>query len=113
MTWNDFLLLLNEQGGTAIIIVIIGAGVGIVIKFWEPISSLFKVIDAVKELPDTLGEIKTELLVIKREVLPNGGSSLRDSINRTESELAYIKGALGLTHEEVKPKARQKAGLRG
>jgi len=113
MTWNDFLLLLNEQGGTAAMVVITSTAIGLLIKFWGPISTFFRVMDEVKELPSTLGEIKTELLVIKREVLPNGGSSLRDSINRTESELAYIKGALGLTHEEVNPTARQKAGLRG
>lgn len=112
MTWEQFLLLANQQGGTAAILVLVGTLIGLLVKFWEPISSLFKVVDAVKDLPDTLKEIKTELLVIKKEVLPNGGSSLRDSVNRTESELAYIKGALGIT-EEVIPETRKKAGTRG
>lgn len=87
--------------------------IGLLIKFWGPISAFFKIMDVVKDLPDTLSDIKTELLAIKKEVLPNGGSSLRDSVNRTESEIAYIKGALGLRHEEVKPKTREKVGTRG
>lgn len=113
MTWNQFLLLAQDQGGTVAVVVVSGAAIGFLVKFWGPISSLFKVVDAVKDLPETLNEIKTELLVIKKEVLPNGGSSLRDSVNRTESELAYIKGALGITPEEVRPKTREKVGTRG
>jgi hypothetical protein len=113
MTWNQFLLLAQEQGGTVALVVFSGTGVGLIIKFWGPIVSFFKVVDAVKDLPETMSEIKTELLLIKREVLPNSGSSLRDSVNRTESEIAYIKGALGITKEEVKTKARQKVGTRG
>jgi hypothetical protein len=113
MTWNQFLLLAQEQGGTVALILFGGTGIGLIIKFWGPISAFFKVIDAVKDLPETMTEIKTELLLIKREVLPNGGSSLRDSVNRTESELAYIKGALGITKEEVNPRVREKVGSRG
>lgn len=113
MSWNQFLLLANQQGGTIAVVVTAGIAIGVLVKFWGPISAFFKVIDAVKDLPDTLHEIKNELLVIKKEVLPNGGSSLRDSINRTESEVAYIKGALGMTVEEVKPKARERVGTRG
>lgn len=113
MSWNQFLLLTEQQGGTVAVMVVAGIIIGLLVKFWGPISAFFKVMDAVKDLPETLTDIKTELLVIKKEVLPNGGSSLRDSINRTESEVAYIKGALGITPEEVKTQTREKVGTRG
>jgi hypothetical protein len=110
MTWNQFLLLAQQQGGTAAVIVILIGLIAVLIKFWEPIRKFFHVMEEVTQLPHTLSEIKTELEIIKKEVLPNGGSSLRDSVNRTEVEVAYLKGHLGMT-PAVKPK--QKVGTRG
>lgn len=110
MTWNEFTLLAQQQGGTAALTVLSITALGLLIKFWDPIRKFFHVMDEVTQLPDTLSEIKKELQVIKKEVLPNGGSSLRDSVNRTEAEVAYLKGRLGMT-EEAKPK--QRVGTRG
>jgi hypothetical protein len=110
MTWDQFLLLAQEQGGTAAVAVLGITLIGLLIKFWEPIQKFFHVMEEVTQLPETLGEIKTELQLIKREVLPNGGSSLRDSVNRTEAEVAYLKGRLGIAEE---PKPKKRVGARG
>lgn len=110
MTWNQFLLLAQEQGGTAALFALGATFIGLLIKFWVPIQKFFHVMEEVTQLPGTLSEIKTELEIIKKEVLPNGGSSLRDSVNRTEVEVAYLKGHLGIV-QEAKPK--QRVGARG
>ena len=110
MTWDQFLLLANQQGGTVAVTIVLVGLIALLVKFWEPIRAFFHVMEEVTQLPKTLAEIKTELEIIKKEVLPNGGSSLRDSVNRTEVEVAYLKGHLGMT-PEAEPKKR--VGVRG
>jgi hypothetical protein len=94
MSLQQFWSFVVDYGGIGLIIIVVVGGIGILIKMWPMLVKFISVGSAVADLPHTLTELseKTKSLeqtlqVIKKEVLPNGGSSLRDAVNRTEVQL--------------------------
>jgi len=101
MDWVEFLSLAESYGPT---IGGIAAGIvliALVFKSWPVISKIVKVGDAVADLPETLHTITTEIKTIKQEVLPNGGTSLRDAVNRTEHQIKIIAAIVAEHEEEI------------
>lgn len=84
-----------------------GALVTLVVKLWQPLKAFSDFLDDVKGEPgrpgvparpglmERVGSIETSLSEVRHEVLPNTGTSLNDSVRRTE-------GAVGVLTESVK-----------
>lgn len=94
MSLQQFWSFILDYGGIGLVIIVVIGGIGVLIKMWPMLVKFISVGSAVADLPKTLVELteKTHdlektLQVIKKEVLPNGGSSLRDAVNRTEVQL--------------------------
>ena len=94
MSLQQFWTFIADYGGAGLIIVIIVFGIGVIVKMWPMLVKFISVGTAVADLPETLSALseKTEQLektlqIIKKEVLPNGGSSLRDAVNRVEANM--------------------------
>lgn len=97
MSLSQFWNFIVDYGGIGLIIVIIVGVIGALIKMWPMLVKFIKVGSAVADLPTTLEQLSTKtealeetLQIIKKEVLPNGGSSLRDAVNRTEVSLKEL-----------------------
>lgn len=94
MSLSQFWSFIVDYGGIGLIILLSITVIAAIFKMWPMLVKFIKVGSAVADLPTTLEILaqKTEdlektLQVIKKEVLPNGGSSLRDAVNRTEISL--------------------------
>lgn len=103
MSLEQFMAFITEFGGVGLIIIIFVVIITGLVKLWPLFVKFVQVGSEVADLPDTLkhlradiAEISDKVVVIKKEVLPNGGSSLRDAVNRTEKQL----GSLAITVEE-------------
>lgn len=97
MSLQQFWTFVLDYGGAGVIILIVVFGIGAIVKMWPMLVKFISVGSAVADLPDTLSTLseKTEKLeatlqIIKKEVLPNGGSSLRDAVNRMEANMHDI-----------------------
>jgi hypothetical protein len=94
MSLSQFWSFIVDYGGIGLIIFLSITAIAAIVKMWPMLVKFIKVGSAVADLPTTLEILaqKTEdleetLQIIKKEVLPNGGSSLRDAVNRTEISL--------------------------
>lgn len=101
MTTNDFLIIAETYGPAAAGTIAIIALIAVIMKSWPTLSKIVKVGDAVADLPETLHTITTEIKTIKQEVLPNGGTSLRDAVNRTENQIKIIAAIVAEHEEEI------------
>lgn len=103
MSLEQFWAFVVDYGGTGLVIVIIIGGIVGLYKAWPMLVKFIQVGSAVADLPETIKDLRADIcdlsdkvVVIKKEVLPNGGSSLRDAVNRTETQM----GALATVVEE-------------
>ena len=101
MTWEDFINLVNDYGpmGASFIIFIIV--ITVIRKSWPTVNKTVTVINEIGELPQTIAKIEAEIQTIKSEVLPNGGSSLRDAVNRTENQIKQIALIVAKHEKEI------------
>jgi hypothetical protein len=97
MSLDQFFSFITEFGGVGLIIIIFVVVITGLMKLWPLFVKFVQVGSEVADLPDTLKHLRVEIselsdkvVVIKKEVLPNGGSSLRDAVNRTEAKLATL-----------------------
>lgn len=78
------------------------AGAKRVYKMAKNIDTLIDKVDKNAEIATALGErlelaieeiatTKHKVIEVKKEVLPNGGSSLRDAVNRIETRVAVLE----------------------
>lgn len=84
-----------------------GALITLVVKLWKPLKAFSDFLDDVKGEPgrpgvparpglmERVSSIESSLSEVRHEVLPNTGTSLNDSVRRTE-------GAVGVLTESVK-----------
>lgn len=56
--------------------------IAVVAKSWSGISGFVTAVNAVTELAHFMNHTRDELQVIKHEVLPNSGKSLRDAVDK-------------------------------
>lgn len=85
----------------------VGALVTLVVKLWKPVKAFSDFLDDVKGEPgrpgvparpglmERVSSIESSLSEVRHEVLPNTGTSLNDSVRRTE-------GAVGVLTQSVK-----------
>lgn len=113
MSLSQFWSFLVDYGGIGLIIVVTVTGIGVLIKMWPMLVKFIKVGSAVADLPTTLELLskKTEdlektLQIIKKEVLPNGGSSLRDAVNRTEISLQALTKVVASHSEKLEEEGK-------
>jgi hypothetical protein len=97
MSLQQFSTFILDYGGVGLIILVVVFGIGALVKMWPMLVKFISVGSAVADLPETLSELskkteklETTLQIIKKEVLPNGGSSLRDAVNRVEANMNDI-----------------------
>jgi hypothetical protein len=106
MTEQQFIVFMEEYGQlvitTAIAIIVL---IMLFHKIWPMLTKAVEIGNTLGGLPQTiervekkLEHLETTLNTVKMEVLPNGGSSLRDAINRTEKQLAVV-GRIVAKHE--------------
>jgi predicted PurR-regulated permease PerM len=106
MNEQQFLDFMEQYGGMTVLTIAIIIVVLILLgKVWPLLSRIVDIGNAVGDLPETvkivqakLDKLEETLNTVKSEVLPNGGSSLRDAVNRTEKQLALI-GKIVAKHE--------------
>jgi len=108
MSLSQFGSFIVDYGGIGLIIIISITVIAAIIKMWPMLVKFIKVGSAVADLPTTLELLskKTEdleetLQIIKKEVLPNGGSSLRDAVNRTEISLKDLAKVVASHSEKL------------
>jgi len=90
MTFEDSLRFGYDYGPLIAGIAIIIALITFVVKAWPTISQIVEIVNTISELPDTIEKLHLEIKEIRKEVLPNGGTSLRDAVNRTEDQLKKL-----------------------
>lgn len=97
MSLDQFWSFVVDYGGTGLVLVIIIGGIVGLYKAWPMLVKFISVGSAVADLPETIKDLRGDICelsekvaVIKKEVLPNGGSSLRDAVNRTETQLGTV-----------------------
>lgn len=64
------------------------------------LKRLFSRLEGLDKRLDTM---TTDLAVVKKEVLPNSGSSLRDALHRVETDVAVLKATQPRTEVNVVP----------
>jgi hypothetical protein len=101
MTWQDFINLTNDYGPIAATITIVFVAFMVLRKTWPAINKTVQVINEIAELPQTINAIEKEIQTIKSEVLPNGGSSLRDAVNRTEHQIKQVVLIIAKHEKEI------------
>lgn len=108
MSLSQFGSFIVDYGGIGLIIIISITVIAAIFKMWPMLVKFIKVGSAVADLPTTLELLskKTEdleetLQIIKKEVLPNGGSSLRDAVNRTEISLKDLAKVVASHSEKL------------
>lgn len=106
MTEQQFIVFMEEYGQlvvtTAIAIIVL---IMLFHKIWPMLTKFVEIGNTLGELPQTIERVEKKLEhleatldTVKMEVLPNGGSSLRDAVNRTEKQLATV-GRIVAKHE--------------
>lgn len=101
MTWQDFIHLTDTYGPIATTVIVITIIVMLIHRAWPTINKTVTVINEIAELPQTIATIESEIKTIKSEVLPNGGGSLRDAVNRTEDQIKKIVMIVSKHEEEI------------
>lgn len=102
MTWAEFFTIVESYGPVSVTIILIIAALSLIIKAWPTITKIVNVANEVADLPETLQTLTTEIKVIRQEVLPNGGSSLRDAVNRTENQIQLISQIVAQHEEQIR-----------
>lgn len=97
MSLQQFWTFILDYGGAGLIALVIIVGISAIVKMWPMLVKFISVGSAVADLPETLAtltekteKLETTLQIIKKEVLPNGGSSLRDAVNRMEANMQEV-----------------------
>jgi len=102
MTWTEFFVLIESYGPVSVSIILIITALTLIIKAWPTITKIVNVANEVADLPETLQTLTAEIKVIRQEVLPNGGSSLRDAVNRTENQIKIITEIVAQHEEQIR-----------
>jgi hypothetical protein len=76
----------EDYGPTLGLLVGIILALTVIYKAWPLISNFVAIINALAELPKLHETVKD----IKKEVKPNGGTSLRDAVDETRKELSGL-----------------------
>lgn len=86
----DFVVHLFEQAG--IVWSALGALVTLIaaVLGWKPVKRWLSAVGAFFKGMSKVGDMDDKINKVLKEVLPNGGSSLRDSINRTETAVTVL-----------------------
>ena len=97
MSLQQFWTFILDYGGAGLIALVIIVGISAIVEMWPMLVKFISVGSAVADLPETLAtltkkteKLETTLQIIKKEVLPNGGSSLRDAVNRMEANMQEV-----------------------
>jgi predicted PurR-regulated permease PerM len=106
MTEQQFIVFMEEYGQfVATVIIAIIVLIMLFAKIWPMLTQAVEIGNTLGELPQTIERVEKKLEhleatldTVKMEVLPNGGSSLRDAVNRTEKQLAVV-GRIVAKHE--------------
>jgi hypothetical protein len=118
VTWEQFELILRDYGPIVLAFALVLVLLGIIRQSWPLISNFVTVVNALVKLPDLIETVGD----IKKEVQPNGGSSMRDVVNRTAEKVESLEKRfdehLGRRPSQVvqrpttarKPRARKPAG---
>jgi hypothetical protein len=94
LTWLQSISLWQLAGGVLALIALIA----FIRKGWPWLRAAVHLLETLGTLAEDMASLKTNVAAIKHEVLPNGGSSLKDQATRTEtavgkltSEVAHIR----------------------
>jgi len=101
MTIEDSLKFGYDYGPLIAGIAIIIALITFVVKAWPTINQIVEIVNTISELPDTIEKLHLEIKEIRKEVLPNGGTSLRDAVNRTEDQLKKVALIVAKHEKEI------------
>lgn len=85
-SWEQLGNFVQDYGPSVALFIAVIVGLAIVYKAWPLISNFVIIVNALAELPKIHETVKE----IKKEVIPNGGSSLRDAIDLTRAELKTV-----------------------
>lgn len=65
--------------------------IAVVAKSWSGITGFVTAVNAITELNEFMTHTKAELEVIKHEVLPNSGKSLRDAVDLANGRMESLE----------------------
>ena len=80
---------------------------GFVVKLWPVVSKFVATVNALSDLPEKLRLLDE----VHHEVRPNTGTSLNDSVRRTERRVAEIDSRLGRVEGQMDAQSEQIDGL--
>lgn len=83
--------------------------IAIVTKSWKGITGFVVAVNAVTELASFMKDTRAELRVIKHEVLPNSGSSLRDAVDRYHESMIKQEQRIDEIEESLQSILKEKA----
>tara|TARA_R110000868_G_scaffold60639_2_gene184923 strand:- start:239 stop:553 length:315 start_codon:yes stop_codon:yes gene_type:complete len=101
MTIEDSMNFTQDYGPLIAGIAIFIAVVVVIKKSWPTISQIVEIVNTISELPETIEKLHLEIKEIRKEVLPNGGTSLRDAVNRTENQLKKVAFLVAKHEKEI------------
>ena len=84
---------------------LIAAGVliALVAKLWPKLKRFVATVDALSDLPEKIALIDE----IHHEVRPNTGTSLNDSVRRTEAKVTFLEAQIGQTAGQLEEHLQQ------
>ena len=92
--WTDFWEAINVLQLMAWVLGILGV-LAFFVKGWPFIRQTFRMLDALSTLPEDIAGLQADMKVIRHEVMPNGGTSMKDAVLRIEVEQAHSKRQRG------------------
>lgn len=111
MSLDQFADFVVDYGGMGLIIIIFVVGVVFLYKSWPVLAKVIRVGSEIADLPETIAHLRgdiSELSVtvktIQKQVLPNGGSTLRDSVNRNEKQVSELTETVNKHYGNTPPK---------
>lgn len=63
--------------------------IGFLWKVWPAIKKVVKTIETLETLPEDMTDVKAELKIVKHELFPNSGNSLRDKVDQIGTKLTH------------------------
>lgn len=90
-SWEQLSNLLEDYGPTAVIVIGLLVTFWLIVKLWPLLRATFRIADVLVALPEKLPALEATISEIRKEVKPNGGSSMRDVINETGKRVANLE----------------------
>lgn len=111
MSLDQFSDFIVDYGGMGLIIIIFVVGIIFLYKSWPVLAKVIRVGSEIADLPETIAHLRTDISdisiqvkTIQKEVLPNGGSSLRDSVMRNEKKVLDLSDTVNKHYGNQPPK---------